>query len=810
MARRSVVLGTCCLLLALLAAPRAWAQGAFTLSTQAGCSPALGHLSLTVDAYGTFGTQANVAGDAFFDPPEPEWERAGTVYQSMPFLCLTRDGSSAGTYLEAGRSGLGVARATQQGNTVTSVFTYGGVEVLLEQTLDCTVLTQCYTFTNTTNRPIMVLAITQYIDGDLYFVGNYQDDYGSTIPSSPRTVYEFDQGDDPLEPSTFIGLSPHDVRDERLTSWELGEYDESRDRIENVFNGCPVLRNGIYDLDFDSTDRNDDLITDYGYDVTLSERFDVGRLAAGATSDRPLCIDIRWGVGLPCGDPDEDGLCQEDDNCPFVANPDQADRDGDGVGDRCDVCPELADPGQPDQDGDGLGDGCDNCPAVANPDQLDADRDGIGDRCDEVVCVPREERCDALDNDCDGRTDEDLDDLGSCLVAGGACGEGRRQCLNGEEICVPLVAPAPERCDGLDNDCDGVIDEEVRNPCGRCGPTPVEVCNGEDDDCDGLVDDDARCDGERTCQRGFCAAPCEAGECPGGQVCEAGSCLPACLLDGCPASHRCDPGSGQCVDPCGTVECPGGSECHGGQCFDEDACQETGCPEGQRCLDGECEPDPCAAVSCPSWQACRDGECLESCATVACPLGQSCRDGRCADDPCFAAVCPAGQVCVDGGCVSDRCPAAGCPAGEVCLDGRCQPDPCARLRCPRQERCVAGQCVPDWIGDAAEGEGEGEGGVGPAEGEGEEGEGGVGEGEEEGRGDPDTGCSCSVPGQAGSGPGPVLELGLLVLLVGGCRRRGSGGVSGSSQRPGARDPGSGTSKPAARRGSSRRAASAAS
>jgi hypothetical protein len=50
------------------------------------------------------------------------------------------------------------------------------------------------------------------------------------------------------------------------------------------------------------------------------------------------------------------------DNCPLVANPDQADDDGDLIGNACDVCPNKTDPGQSDKDGDGVGDACDDCP----------------------------------------------------------------------------------------------------------------------------------------------------------------------------------------------------------------------------------------------------------------------------------------------------------------------------------------------------------------------------------------------------------------------------------------------------------------
>ena len=115
--------------------------------------------------------------------------------------------------------------------------------------------------------------------------------------------------------------------------------------------------------------------------------------------------------GERIADADEDGIADEDDNCPYDYNPDQADRDRDGVGDVCDDdrdgdgipneednCPDFANPDQSDMDGDGVGDACDddidgdgvpnkqdNCPLVANPDQADLDGDGVGDACDDDI-----------------------------------------------------------------------------------------------------------------------------------------------------------------------------------------------------------------------------------------------------------------------------------------------------------------------------------------------------------------------------------------------------------------------------------------
>jgi MBG domain/Thrombospondin type 3 repeat len=71
-------------------------------------------------------------------------------------------------------------------------------------------------------------------------------------------------------------------------------------------------------------------------------------------------------------DGDGDGVPNTADNCPNVANADQADLDHDGAGDACD----------PDDDNDGIADTVDNCPMLANANQWDQDHDGVGDACE--------------------------------------------------------------------------------------------------------------------------------------------------------------------------------------------------------------------------------------------------------------------------------------------------------------------------------------------------------------------------------------------------------------------------------------------
>lgn len=144
----------------------------------------------------------------------------------------------------------------------------------------------------------------------------------------------------------------------------------------------------------------------------------------------PHHYDASSGPDPDPADTDGDGIIDLSDNCPSLANPEQADFDYDEQGDACDLdddndtMPDLweiqyglnlldladasqdpdgdgftnveewqlntdpnvynasGDPGQDDMDGDGTIDSSDNCPSLSNPEQADFDRDGLGDACD--------------------------------------------------------------------------------------------------------------------------------------------------------------------------------------------------------------------------------------------------------------------------------------------------------------------------------------------------------------------------------------------------------------------------------------------
>ena len=444
---------------------------------------------------------------------------------------------------------------------------------------------------------------------------------------------------------------------------------------------------------------------------------------------------LERSVGGGCNDSDRDNICDTDDSCVSVPNGDQADADQDGIGDVCDNCVQTPNPDQSDADGDGVGDACPPCTPVPEIcDGADNDCDGAVDEdldgapCEtgllgvcnvghsicrdaDLACVgdvvPSAEICDGLDNDCNGSVDDNAAGDGEVCATGlpGICALGQAVCIDGvAPSCNPNQSPAEEVCNGLDDDCNGLIDEGLRNACGRCEKEPQEECNGLDDDCDGVVDDDAPCDAGQLCRSGRCQDPCQNNECPEGFLCVDGFCAMPCEVADCGPHQRCNP-QGLCEDPCAGVQCDAPLVCIDGVCS-PDGCANWGCPGGERCGAAGCEPDPCAGVQCEGESFCVGGRCIGSCAVVSCPDGETCAAGECAADACAHANCADGQTCRDGNCVADPCTGVACGAGQVCIDGLCTLDPCLGIVCPPGEACFvtsAGgvDCRAEWVPEPA-------------------------------------------------------------------------------------------------------------
>jgi hypothetical protein len=139
---------------------------------------------------------------------------------------------------------------------------------------------------------------------------------------------------------------------------------------------------------------------------------------------------------------------------------------------------------------------------------------------------PVEEECNLADDDCDGRTDEDMEkkfwDPSNDCPRIGVCTYPTQICVGGVETCEYPFGPHEEQCNGDDDDCDGQTDEGLDAPVysypteefpgtvgvGECSPQ-VTVCENSrprvtapvtpvaeierdclDNDCDGLTDED--------------------------------------------------------------------------------------------------------------------------------------------------------------------------------------------------------------------------------------------------------------------------------------------------------------------------------
>ncbi|MSP90537.1 MAG: hypothetical protein EXR79_01840 [Myxococcales bacterium] len=308
--------------------------------------------------------------------------------------------------------------------------------------------------------------------------------------------------------------------------------------------------------------------------------------------------------------------------------------------------------------------------------------------CD--AAVPAAETCNGQDDDCDGTTDTVATEPCEKKSALGICLGKVTGCANGKPAC-DAKEPAVETCNAQDDDCDGKTDEDLCedgsactqgkcNPDGSCQQAPV---NGP------------KCDDGNVCTE---LDVCKAGACQGGgglacddqNACSADTCDP---LKGC--AHA--PQDGACADdgnPC-TLD-----QCANGKCAHPAASSGAACPDdGKPCTADTCAGSACTHPPKPAATPCPDDG--NACTVDACDGVGACngttKDCSAQDGPCTVGQCSvktgACSAAPQPGACDDANP---CTVNDQCGAGMCSgtaKDCSALANACNAGQCSAGQCV---------------------------------------------------------------------------------------------------------------------
>ena len=260
----------------------------------------------------------------------------------------------------------------------------------------------------------------------------------------------------------------------------------------------------------------------------------------------------------------------------------------------------------------------------------------------------------------------------------------------GAKVCQPpcqKTTPPDEICDGLDNDCDGNVDDKGCDDANLCTKDACELgtdgkyaCATSADKENENCDDGSACSTNDACSNGKCVGT--AVDCDDQNVCTDDSCDPksGCVNGNNTAS--CDDGD-VCTegDACADAKCAGGKA---KVCDDGNACTKDSCDKDKGCVTANDDAGACDdSDPCTDKDACKDG---------ACQAGsqKACDD----KDPCTVDLCDsktgkcASEKAKDGGSCDDTNP---CTDSDACAAGLCAG---VSKTCDDSDACTKDSCDP--------------------------------------------------------------------------------------------------------------------